>query len=96
MLVEVILTYKSMKSQLTDIWHADHTFGLSKVFAFDSFEQAMSFINAVADLAKKHNHHPDIRLYEGSNVDITLYSYDEFSITDKDYTLSEAIDGISF
>jgi 4a-hydroxytetrahydrobiopterin dehydratase len=83
-----------MKTQLTDRWEADHTFGLSRIFTFDSFKEAIAFINAIADLAESQNHHPDIRLYEQCNVDITLYSYDELSITDKDYALSVAIDGL--
>lgn len=40
-------------------WEPEHT-GIAKDFRFESFEQTMAFVNAVAWLAQRENHHPDL------------------------------------
>jgi 4a-hydroxytetrahydrobiopterin dehydratase len=39
--------------------------GLHARFEFDNFYQVMAFVNAVADLAHGHDHHPEMALSYG-------------------------------
>jgi len=61
---------------------------LQRDFKFDSFPDAIAFVNRVAELAESENHHPDIRI---SYRDVTLrwrtHSADD--ITDRDRELAE-------
>jgi 4a-hydroxytetrahydrobiopterin dehydratase len=50
----------------------------------------MAFENAVAELAQQQNHHPDITInYRTVSLHITTHVAG--ILTDKDYTLAEAI-----
>ena len=60
---EVILTKNEITESLKKLqgWRLNST-AIEKNFKFDSFEQAIKFINKVAYLASNENHHPDIAL----------------------------------
>lgn len=64
---------------------------LVKDFSFNNFKEVMIFVNAVAYLAEKYNHHPDI-LITYRNCKITLYTHSEGKITDKDIHLATKIE----
>jgi 4a-hydroxytetrahydrobiopterin dehydratase len=49
----------------------------------------------VAELAEKHNHHPDWR-NSYNRVSIQLTTHDKGGITEKDYELAKAIDNILY
>ena len=65
---------------------------LVQTFAFKDFIGAWAFMNQVALLAEKMNHHPDwSNVY--NKVTIRLYTHDAGNkITDKDRKLAEQID----
>ncbi len=65
---------------------------LTKNFVFGNFNQAIKFINQVAALSEKADHHPDICLYDYKNVKIILSTHQENKITEKDYELAKKID----
>jgi len=66
---------------------------LERSFRFKDFKEAISFINDVAELAEKLNHHPTIFLHSYKIVDISLTTADEGNIiTEKDYELAKLID----
>lgn len=68
--------------------------GLYKRFNFINFKEAFDFISKVAELAEEQQHHPRWE-NEWSVVDIWLITHEQDStITDKDYLLADAIDGI--
>ncbi len=67
---------------------------LTKEFSFENFSEAVNFVNKVAVLAEKHNHHPDILLHSYKNVRLTLSTHSEGKVTDKDYKLADQIDDI--
>lgn len=66
---------------------------LQKNYKFDSFEQAIDFINKVADLAKQENHHPDI-FNSHNQVTISLFTHDQNAITELDKEMSKKIDDL--
>jgi len=65
---------------------------LVRTFAFTDFREAMSFVNAVAALAERAGHHPDIDI-RYNKVNLALSSHDAGGITDKDFSLAKEIGG---
>lgn len=66
---------------------------LQKSFKFKSFSEAWGFMNQVALLAEKVDHHPEwFNVY--NKVDITLSTHDAGGISRKDFDLAKKIDGI--
>ncbi len=64
---------------------------IEKVFEFKSYLKNISFVNAVAFIANKLNHHPDLIVsYNKCIVKIT--THDKNQITEKDYQLAAEID----
>ena len=66
---------------------------LVKSFDFATFEDAVRFINAVAGIATRLNHHPEI-WNSYNKVKITLFTHDENSISEKDYSLALEINSL--
>ena len=64
---------------------------LYKRFKFKNFQEALTFINNIGQIAEQMNHHPKItNIY--NQVEIELWTHETSSITDLDYQLAEAID----
>ena len=64
---------------------------ISKEFKFGDFEQAMLFVNRVADAANAADHHPDITI-NYNRVTMTLSTHSEGGVTDKDIDMASKID----
>ena len=62
-----------------------------KVFEHKDFVRAMGFVNSVALLAEKANHHPDIDI-RWNKVTLALSTHSAGGLTDKDFTLAAEID----
>jgi len=65
---------------------------IGKEFSFKNFKEAVDFVNEVAKLAEKANHHPDILIHEYNKVIITLSTHSEGKVTDKDHDLARQIE----
>jgi len=67
---------------------------LYKVFEFKDFSEAFSFMTRVALLAESCQHHPTWK-NEWNKVEIWLSTHDKGGrVTDKDRSLSKAIDAL--
>lgn len=64
---------------------------LRKTFEFTSFTDSMKFVNDVAELGEKENHHPDIDI-RFKRVHVALVTYDADGITRRDVELADLID----
>jgi 4a-hydroxytetrahydrobiopterin dehydratase len=64
---------------------------ISRLYVFSGFLSAVAFVNHVADLAEKMNHHPDI-LIQYRKVTLTLSTHDAGGLTELDFTLAKKID----
>ena len=62
-----------------------------KLYKFKDFSQAMVFVNRVAELAEKADHHPDI-LIRWNKVTLTLVTHSAGGLTVKDFRLAHEID----
>ncbi|HEX5456593.1 MAG TPA: reverse transcriptase-like protein [Candidatus Saccharimonadales bacterium] len=62
-------------------------------FSFKDFDEAFDFISKVADIAKRENHHPDIRnSYNTVEIELTTHSIGK--VTEKDQKFAQEIDNI--
>ena len=64
---------------------------ITRLYVFSDFVAAMAFVNHVADLAEKADHHPDIQI-SYRKVTLTLSSHDAGGLTAKDFALAKQID----
>ena len=64
---------------------------LERTFVLPSFSEAIAFVNRVAELAEKEDHHPDIAV-SYKKVTLRWTSHSEGGITDRDYALAERSD----
>lgn len=61
----------------------------------EDFAHAMRFVNAVAEVAEGANHHPDILLHGWNQVRLTLTNHSAGGLTEADFQVAGAIDGLT-
>ena len=67
---------------------------LVATFTFKDFSEAWAFMNRVALLAEKQDHHPNwSNVYNEVEIKLTTHSKGN-TVTEKDYALAEAIVGL--
>ena len=65
-----------------------------KTFQFKSFSQAWGWMNRVALLAEKMDHHPEwVNVY--GRVDVTLSTHTAGGVTDKDIAIARKMDAFA-
>jgi 4a-hydroxytetrahydrobiopterin dehydratase len=64
---------------------------LVKNKTFKDFKESMDFVNKVAEIAEKHEHHP-IFLINYNSVRMTLTTHSAKGLTQKDFDVAEEID----
>lgn len=66
---------------------------IQRTYQFADFVTSMKFVRAVADLAEKDQHHPDI-LIRYNKVTLTLSTHDAGGVTVKDFELARKCDAM--
>ena len=66
---------------------------IAKSWTFEDFKHSLAFVNRVAELAEKLDHHPDI-LIQYDRVTLTLTSHDSGGLTSRDLRLASQIEGL--
>ena len=66
---------------------------IARVYQFKDFPVAIKFVNAIARLAEKANHHPDIDI-RWNKVTLSLTTHDQGGLTEKDFTLAKKFDAL--
>lgn len=66
---------------------------LRRVLVFEDFRAAFAFMVQVAELAEQHQHHPDWS-NSWNRVVIELWSHDVGQLTQRDFRLAAAIEGL--
>ena len=88
------LTPSQIKSALTAVPQWSRIRGvIARTYTFQDFVQAMAFVNKVARLAEKAQHHPDIDI-RWNNVTLTLTTHDAGGLTEKDFELAAKCDRV--
>lgn len=67
---------------------------IEKTYEFKDFGEAMDFMNAVAEIAEKEGHHPDIRLHDFKKVDVKISTHAISGLSENDFILAAKIDDI--
>ena len=83
---------KSIREELDNKWELKDG-KLVKSFEFSSFRNAIYFVNEVAKVAEKLDHHPIITI-NWKTVRVSLKSFDVDAITKRDITLAKEINDI--
>ena len=85
-------TSSQIKAALASVpeWK-QHGAAITRTSQFQDFPAAIRFVNAVAKLAEKTWHHPDIDI-RWNKVTLTLTTHDQGGLTEKDFTLARKFD----
>lgn len=70
-----------------------HTDYINKEFEFETFIRAINFVNRVAEVAEKNQHHPDI-IINYKKVQLSLSTHDEGGLSEKDFIVAKEIDSL--
>jgi 4a-hydroxytetrahydrobiopterin dehydratase len=74
-------------------WRRDGD-AIVREWTLGDFAGAIAFVNRVADLAERANHHPDVLLHSWNRVRLTLSTHSQGGLTDADFELAGEIDRI--
>jgi 4a-hydroxytetrahydrobiopterin dehydratase len=66
---------------------------IAKQYELSDFVRAMGFVNSVALLSEKANHHPDIDI-RWNKVKLVLSTHSAGGLTQKDFNLAKQIDSL--
>ncbi|MBW7996069.1 MAG: 4a-hydroxytetrahydrobiopterin dehydratase [Candidatus Glassbacteria bacterium] len=72
-------------------WELEGNSKISRKFNFDDFRQAQSWLNSVADIAEREDHHPDI-YWSYRKVTIELTTHAIGGLSENDFILAAKID----
>lgn len=64
---------------------------LRRTFSFDTFVEAMAFVQAVGELAEDEGHHPDFHVHY-SRVELSLWTHAIGGLSENDFILAAKID----
>lgn len=81
-----------MRLQTLQGWQRDGG-SIRKTYKFNGFREAVAFVNEVADLAERADHHPDLLIHGYNKVTVTLSTHDAGGLTARDFLLAAQIDG---
>ncbi len=82
----------SMRLRPLKGWKHEGKF-IVKTFEFKTFMDGIRFIERVAEVAEKEEHHPDISV-RYTTVTLSLQTHSEGGVTEWDLALAEAIEGM--
>lgn len=81
------------KPKLTWLWIEDGQKSLSVERDFNDFNEAILFVDKVAEVAKRMDHHPKITI-DFNKVILFLTTHSAGGLTNKDYELASKIEKI--
>jgi 4a-hydroxytetrahydrobiopterin dehydratase len=82
---------KSLLKQL-DNWELQHSI-ISKTFAFKNYYQVMAFVNAVAWVTHREDHHPDMTVgYNKCRVEYSTHSVG--GLSENDFICAAKVDAL--
>jgi 4a-hydroxytetrahydrobiopterin dehydratase len=87
-----LLDDQQIRARLDDLrgWTRDGDV-IRKTYTLDSFPEAIAFVNRIADVAQRADHHPDIDI-RFDRVACALSTHSMGGLTEKDFHLAGKID----
>ena len=64
---------------------------ITKTFEFPTFPAAIAFVNRIAEVAERMDHHPDVDI-RYTKVTCSLSTHSAGGVTTRDFKLAESID----
>jgi len=88
------LTSSQIKTALASVpdWKKKGA-AITRTYQFKDFPAAIKFVNSLARLAEKANHHPDIDI-RWNKVTLMLSTHDAGGLTRKDFSLAKQFDAL--
>ncbi len=68
---------------------------ISRTIEFNSFSEAISFVNNMAEFSEKTNHHPESIIIRFDEVEVNLTTSEIKGLSEKDFSLAKEIDFIA-
>lgn len=81
------------KKQLRTNWLIIDDKKLKKVFPFQSYKRAMAFVQEVALIADKENHHPDICI-RYTSIEVEFETHDIGGLSVNDFIMAAKIEDL--
>ncbi len=66
---------------------------IERTYRFPDFKAAIVFVNWVAALAERANHHPDMMI-RYNEVTVSVWTHSDGGLTPKDFALARGIDAL--
>ncbi|MGH2734022.1 MAG: 4a-hydroxytetrahydrobiopterin dehydratase [Actinomycetota bacterium] len=87
-----LLDEEEIEQRLDELgdWERDNG-SIQKVFELEDFGAAMKFVNEVAKLADRYDHHPDIDI-RWNRVKLVLSTHSEGGLTARDFDFAGEIE----
>lgn len=60
-----------------------------------NFLECVAEIDKIAEIAEELSHHPDIRIFDYKNIEVSIRSHDADSITEKDFEFVKKLSKLS-
>lgn len=84
---------EKIKPQLKDNWEVIDNKKIRCRFVFKDFSEVLDFVNKIAEISKKLNHHPEIFIrYDEVIIEIWTHKID--GLTKLDFKLAKEIESI--
>lgn len=92
---EALLPDASVTAALAELpdWERDGG-SITKRFRFKGFKSAIAFVNRVADVVNRANHHPDIHIEHYKHVRIVLTTHKVKGLSQADIDVAREIDSV--
>src|SRR3989344_5531744 len=91
------LTEKEIKKYLQELkteWQVKDNKKISREFKFKSFREAINFVNQVAELAEKEDHHPDMLIsYRRVVMEFTTHAIG--GLSENDFIMARKIEELA-
>ncbi len=75
-------------------WEVLENKKIKKEFKFEDFKTAMAFVNAVAEIAEREGHHPDMYIFY-NRVIIKLWTHSIGGLSENDFIIASKIDEVN-
>ncbi len=85
---------KKYLPQLKNQWDVVEDKKITHTFKFKTFKEAIAFVNKIANLAEKENHHPNIHILY-NRVKIVLTTHSIGGLSENDFILAAKIEQLT-
>lgn len=82
----------SMMHNIPDWKLSNDATTLLATFTLSDFQRAIAFVNLVANIAEKEDHHPNMYVHDYNSVSLTLTTRSAGGLTENDFILAAKID----